>query len=288
MNTAEKTEEYRLYTEKVLAAWSAEDIPPVLKEAMRYSLLAPGKRLRAILCLAACETAGGKREDALPFAAAIEMIHAYSLIHDDLPAMDNDTLRRGLPTNHVVYGEAMAILAGDSLLNEAFTVMAECPSQNALRALRYVSRKSGARGMAGGQALDISLEGSAPDRENVRKLHLGKTAALFEAACVSGMMLAGAGKREIAACEEFARHLGLAFQIEDDLLDLYGDEKTLGKHTGKDRDENKLTWVRCVGEEQARLDVYEHTEKAVRALDIFGNKAEFLQSLAIVMRDRVK
>ena len=288
MNVAEKTEEYRLYTENALKVCLKDGIPPVLEEAMRYSLLAPGKRLRAVMCLACCEAAGGKREDALPFAVAIEMIHAYSLIHDDLPAMDNDTLRRGLPTNHVVYGEAMAILAGDSLLNEAFTVMAESPSQNALRALQYVSLKSGARGMAGGQALDISLEGTAPDRENVKKLHLVKTAALFEAACVSGMMLAGADGEEILAAERFARELGLAFQIEDDLLDLYGDEKLLGKHTGKDADENKLTWVRCVGEEQARADVYGHTEQAVRALDRFGNKAEFLQSLAIWMRDRVK
>lgn len=288
MTVQEQLQAYKACVERSLEEYAFPSADEKLREAMRYSLLAPGKRLRGSLCLAGCEMAGGKAEDALPFAMALEMIHAYSLIHDDLPAMDNDTLRRGLPTNHVVYGEAMAILAGDGLLTEAFRVMGESENPNALKALAEVAACAGAEGMAGGQAMDVSLEGTSPDKETVRRIHEGKTAALIRAAVLSGMICAGADAEQLKAGAEYAYNLGIAFQIVDDLLDITGDEKQLGKHAGKDIQEGKLTWVAAVGERQARVDAGAHTDAAVRALQCFGNEAEFLQGLAIYILSRVK
>ncbi|MBO2516325.1 MAG: hypothetical protein CW338_03480 [Clostridiales bacterium] len=288
MSMQQQLQEYRTCVEQALEEYVIQSADDRLKEAMRYSLLSPGKRLRGSLCLAACEMAGGTREEALPFAAAIEMIHAYSLIHDDLPAMDNDTLRRGLPTNHVVYGESMAILAGDGLLTEAFRAMSGSGNPNALKALAEVAACSGARGMVGGQAMDTSLEGTAPDKETVLRIHQGKTAALIRASVLSGMICAGADEEQLKKGAEYADHLGIAFQIVDDLLDITGDEAQLGKHAGKDAQEGKLTWVAAVGEKQARIDAGMHTDRAVQALESFGNRAEFLQGLAIYILSRVK
>ena len=266
--------------ETYLEALPMEGAPDILRQAMRYSLLAGGKRLRGCLMLAACEMAGGNADAALPFAAAVEMIHAYSLIHDDLPAMDNDTLRRGKPTNHVVFGEAVAILAGDALLTHAFEIMAASPHPNALRALGEIARAAGVSGMLAGQTLDVTLAGTAPDTDLVRRIHEGKTAALLTAPLTAGLILAGAEENQIEAGRVFGYHLGIAFQIEDDLLDLAGDPALMGKTLGKDQAEGKLTWPACVGVSQAEKDAEGHIALAVKALDPFGEKADFLRDLA--------
>lgn len=288
MNTAEQMAVYKKIADEALDAEQFPLVPQPLRDAMRYSLLSPGKRLRAALCMAACEAAGGTVEQALPFAKAIEMIHAYSLIHDDLPAMDNDTLRRGLPTNHVVYGEAMAILAGDALLNRAFETIAAVKGERAYRALGALAVAAGSEGMIAGQALDVSLEGTQPDSETVLKIHTGKTAALITAAVEMGLVVAGAEENVIEAGRCYGYHLGLAFQIVDDLLDLTGDEAQLGKHTGKDVAEGKLTWPACVGREQAYQDAKEHLRAAAEALNCLQERGAFLRELAGTMLDRVR
>ena len=286
--TEEKLKYYKALVEDALNALPMDGAPAILREAMQYSLLSGGKRLRGCLALAACEMAGGKMDDALPFAAAVEMIHAYSLIHDDLPAMDNDCLRRGKPTNHIVYGEAMAILAGDALLTHAFEVMAQSPHPNAFRALGELARAAGIGGMLYGQALDVTLEGTSPDADTVRRIHEGKTAALITAPVVAGLMLASADEHQIAAGRKYGYHLGIAFQIVDDLLDLEGDPVLMGKTLGKDQASGKITWPAAVGEDQARKDAAHHIDRSVSALSLFGNKAEFLQALAISTLHRVQ
>jgi len=288
MSMEEKLLQYKEYLEEALDALPMKGAPEILREAMRYSLLSGGKRLRGCLCLAACEMAGGNRKDALPFACALEMIHAYSLIHDDLPAMDNDTMRRGKPTNHVVYGEAMAILAGDGLLNQAFEVMAESGHPKALKALSEVARAAGVSGMLAGQTLDISMEGKEPDRETVETIHRGKTAALLTAPITAGLLLGGADLEALEAGRKYGFHLGMAFQIVDDLLDLEGDPRLMGKTLGKDAQEGKMTWPACVGVEKAREDAKKHIEKAAEAIAVFGEKAEFLRSLAFFTLHRVQ
>ncbi len=275
--------QYALYKQQVedaLHALSFDHAPDILREAMRYSLLSGGKRLRGVLTLAACDALGGNISDALPFACAVEMIHAYSLIHDDLPSMDNDTLRRGKPTNHVVYGEAMAILAGDGLLTHAFEVMAAQKGPNAFAALGIMARAAGIGGMLRGQTLDITLEGTGPNAQTVRDIHLGKTAALLTAPILCGFTLAGADEEALQAARIYGQNLGLCFQIVDDLLDLEGDAALLGKSIGKDVAEGKITWPACVGVEQARKDAAHCTQMAVQALSSLGNRAEFLQALA--------
>ncbi|MBR6525166.1 MAG: polyprenyl synthetase family protein [Clostridia bacterium] len=279
---------YKMLLEDALAAsFFAEGEQDELSQAMRYSLLAGGKRLRGILCLAACEMAGGKLEDALPFAMAIEMIHAYSLIHDDLPAMDNDTMRRGKPTNHVVYGEAMAILAGDGLLTDAFWLMSGVPNARTLDALREVAHAAGSFGMVGGQALDMRFGAPYEGLEAVKAIHRKKTGCLITVPVVAGLMLSGASEREVEQGRQYGWHLGVAFQIIDDLLDLIGDEAQMGKHLGKDEAEEKMTWPAMVGQERARMDAKYETDAAVLALDIFGEKAAFLRQLAMNMLERV-
>ena len=265
-----------------------ERAPDRLRDAMRYSLLAGGKRLRGCLLLASCEMAGGDAQAALPFAAALEMIHAYSLIHDDLPAMDNDTLRRGKPTNHVVFGAAMAILAGDGLLTHAFELMAASPHPSAFRALGEIAKAAGIGGMLAGQTLDVTLEGTKPDFALVRRIHAGKTAALLTAPVTAGLILAGAPDDLIEAGRQYGFHLGMAFQIVDDLLDLEGDPALMGKTLGKDQQEGKLTWPACVGADQARLDAERHIQQAVLALTVFDGRADFLRSLAFSTLHRVQ
>jgi len=279
---------YKQQVESALAALPMTGAPKLLKEAMRYSLLAGGKRLRGCLVLAACEMGGGRLQDALPFACAVEMIHAYSLIHDDLPAMDDDCLRRGKPTNHIVYGEAMAILAGDGLLSGAFEVMAQSTHPQAFRALGEMARACGIGGMIAGQVLDVTMEGAAPDKETVARIHEGKTAALLTAPVTCGLMLAQASDEMIEAGRKYGFHLGIAFQIVDDLLDLEGDPALMGKTLGKDLTEGKLTWPACVGADQARKDAAWHIDQAIKALKPFGNKAEFLQDLANSTLHRVQ
>lgn len=262
--------------------------PDILREAMRYSLLGGGKRLRGCLLLAVCEMDGGDAEAALPFAAALEMIHAYSLIHDDLPAMDNDTLRRGKPTSHVKFGEAVAILAGDALLTHAFEIMAASPHPRAFQAMGEIARAAGVGGMLAGQTLDVTMEGAEPEAALVEEIHKGKTAALLTAPVTAGLILSGAAGALIEAGRLYGYHLGMAFQIVDDLLDLEGDAALMGKTLGKDAAKGKLTWPACVGPEQARLDARRHIEAAADALLPFGDKAEFLKALAFSTLHRVQ
>ena len=209
-------------------------VPQPLRSAMRYSLLLPGKRIRPVLLLAAYHLLRDDWQEAVPFACALEMIHTYSLIHDDLPAMDDDALRRGKPTNHRVYGEAMAILAGDGLLNMAYETMLAAPltqkaPERALPAIREMAERAGVRGMVAGQVLDVTMEGQPPRKDIVRYIHLHKTADLLTAPLTAGLMLAGADEAQLELGRRYGRGLGLAFQIEDDLLDLEGDVKLLGK-----------------------------------------------------------
>lgn len=288
MNEKEILAAYKARLESYLEALSMEGAPDKLRDAMRYSLLNGGKRLRGCLLLASCELAGGDTEEALPFAAALEMIHAYSLIHDDLPAMDNDTLRRGKPTNHVVFGEAMAVLAGDGLLTHAFEVMAASNHPRAFRAMGEIVKAAGVGGMLAGQTLDVTMEGTMPSLDLVTAIHRGKTAALLTAPITAGLILGGAADAEIEAGRAYGYHLGMAFQIVDDLLDLEGDPALMGKTLGKDQAEGKLTWPACVGVDQARKDAESHIQAAADALELFGNKAEFLQTLAFSTLHRVQ
>ena len=264
----------------------AEGLPPQpLRSAMRYSLLLPGKRLRPCLLLAAYHLLRDDWETVIPFACALEMIHTYSLVHDDLPAMDDDALRRGKPTNHRVYGEDMAILAGDGLLNMAYETMLEAPyaqehPAEAMRAMREIACRAGVRGMVAGQTLDVKLEGHTPSIESVRYIHLHKTADLLTAPVVAGLMLAGATEEQLNAGRAYGRGLGLAFQIIDDLLDLEGDVASLGKETGMDAQRGKMTWPAVRGVEQARADAAEAVRSAVDAMRIFGAMGQKLADLA--------
>lgn len=257
----------------------------ILFESMRYSLLAGGKRLRPILVLEFCDICGGNTDAAMPLAAAIEMIHTYSLIHDDLPSMDNDDLRRGRPTNHIVYGEAMAILAGDALLTGAFESAAktELPAQARVDAIRILSECSGCIGMVGGQVLDIFSEERECTEQEILDIQLRKTGALIRAACQMGVIAGGGSSKQLQAASQFADHLGLAFQIRDDMLDVIGEAALLGKATGAD--EGKNTFVRLYGLNRCEELVQEHTAAAISALDAFENK-EFLVDLARSLTDR--
>lgn len=266
-------------------------IPDALAGAMRYSLLAGGKRLRPVLCLASGRMLGAQTADLMPFACALEFIHTYSLIHDDLPAMDNDLLRRGKPTSHVIHGEALAILAGDALLTEAFGLMASAPFAPALvlRAISFVSAQAGARGMVGGQALDMAYTGRQDvSLEELAAMHAGKTGALLRAACVSGAVLAGAGEEEIGALRAYGEAFGACFQITDDILDEVGDAALLGKNVGSDQANGKTTYPLLVGLEKSREMAGEQAERAAAALEGFsGPEADFLRELARSLVDRV-
>ena len=258
----------------------------VLFDSMRYSLLAGGKRLRPVFVFDFCRMAGGCWPDATPFAAAVEMIHTYSLIHDDLPSMDNDDFRRGRPTNHKVYGEAMAILAGDAMLTSAFGHIADAPSLSAdakLRAVSYLSRCAGETGMVGGQVLDILAEQRECTEQEILNIQNRKTGALIKAACVLGVMAANGTAQQEFAAMEFADHLGLAFQIRDDMLDVIGDAEKLGKATGMDGQKN--TFVRLYGLEKCEELVKAHTEAAIDALDVFED-SEFMRELALSLVGR--
>lgn len=259
-------------------------IPEKLLASMTYSLAAGGKRLRPVLLLAACDMAGGDVQAALPFACALEMIHTYSLIHDDLPVMDNDDLRRGKPTNHKVYGEDVAILAGDGLLSAAMELMlrAACGMQDlrGVRAAEAIARRAGVTGMVAGQTVDVTEEGSEPTVERVSYIHAHKTADLLTAPMEAGLILAGADEEHIQAGVRYGYHLGMAFQMVDDLLDVEGDAALMGKNTGMDAALGKLTWVAAVGVHQTRQDAAEHIRQAVEALGIFGETVNFFKDLA--------
>ena len=279
-------EEYRQMTEQALQPMleSLGNMPERLLDAMRYSLEAGGKRLRPVMLLAASDMAGGDTKTAVPFACAIEMIHTYSLIHDDLPAMDNDDLRRGKPTNHKVFGEGMAVLAGDGLLNSAAELMARAALQMAdsrgIRATEIILRHAGATGMIAGQAADLINEGEKPREDLLTYIHSHKTADLLEAPMEAGLALAGADEQTCRLGRDYGYHLGLAFQMTDDLLDVTGDEALLGKKTGADAEQNKMTWVTLRGIEGTEKDAAEQAELAVKAIDRMPWEHAFFTELA--------
>lgn len=246
-------------------------------EAMDYSLSAGGKRIRPILTLEFCRLCGGAAEDAYPFAAAIEMVHTYSLIHDDLPCMDDDDYRRGRPTNHKVYGEAMAVLAGDGLLTEAFAVAlsAKIPAERVVRATAALAEAAGCSGMLGGQVIDLESENRQIPLELLETLHRQKTAALIRGAVRMGAIVGGADARQIEAADRYAEALGLAFQITDDILDVTGDAEKLGKSVHSDERAGKSTYVTALGLEKAKERAEELTACAVESLGVFSD-ADFL------------
>ena len=288
MKLNEQTALYREYVEAYLKDWYArfhDEPQKQLFEAMEYSLLAGGKRLRPIFAFEFCRICGADWKTAAPFAAAIEMIHTYSLIHDDLPSMDNDDLRRGRPTNHKVYGEAMAILAGDALLTDAFAVASTAQlaqPQDMAFAISVLSECAGSLGMVGGQVLDIRSEERECTEDEILNIQSRKTGALINAACVLGVIAAGGTEEQIDAAASFAGALGIAFQIRDDMLDVIGTKDEMGKGVGTD--EVKNTFVRLYGLEKCEELVHKYTDAALSALDAFddpGILAELAASLTV-------
>jgi geranylgeranyl diphosphate synthase type II len=256
---------------------------------MRYSLFAGGKRLRPILCLAAAEACGGQVTKALPLACAIECIHTYSLVHDDLPSMDNDDLRRGRPTCHKVFGEGIAILAGDALLTIAFEIAAEAqPSRRySLREiLGEISTAAGSQKLIAGQVADLEAEGRRIDRAQLRYIHENKTAAILTTSVRLGAMSANAGKKQLTAITKFGRALGLAFQVIDDILDVTQTSEKLGKSAGKDIAAQKATYPAVMGLEKSRLEAQRLTREAHRALKSLGKSATVLRALADYLLER--
>lgn len=290
--------------------FDAPSSPSVLHEAVKYSLFAGGKRIRPILALASYEACGGNSKEIIPQAAAIELIHTYSLIHDDLPAMDNDDLRRGKPTNHKVFGEAMAILAGDALLTEAFFMMtrtykdssfsttsrsneknkvkrfSEIQQSLLMKAVRELALSSGSSGMVGGQAQDILSENSEPDVETLEFIHLHKTAALITASVRIGAILAKGRKKQLHALTKYGENIGLVFQIVDDLLDIESTTEELGKSAGSDSRKKKMTYPSLFGSELARQKANELILKAKEALNIFSYEADPLREIAVYLGQR--
>ena len=253
----------------------------VVYEAMHYSVFAGGKRIRPIIMMASYDLFGDKTDCVMPFACAMEMIHTFSLIHDDLPAMDDSPLRRGRPTNHMVFGEAVAVLAGDGLITTAFEVMLESGVEPkvASKAAAYIAKSTGNSGMIGGQIIDISSEGKTIPIEILQELHAKKTGALIVASAVVGAMIGGASDEQISAVNAFASSLGLAFQIKDDILDATGDTSKLGKPVGGDVDNDKNTYVSLLGLAKAQELLNKHTELAKESIAVFGEKAQFLLEL---------
>jgi len=255
-------------------------------EAMTYSLMAGGKRIRPVLCLAATEAVGGNPEDALPAACALEMIHTYSLIHDDLPAMDDDALRRGKPTCHMAFDEATAILAGDALLTLAFQTLSSMELRKAeqaakwLRVIHLISHAAGYCGMIQGQMLDIASEGERLTLTALKSMHLLKTGALIEASITSGAVLGGLNSTRISMLESYARNIGLAFQVTDDILNVEGDPEIMGKAAGTDKLRNKTTYPSLLGLKESKDFANRLVEDALYALETFDQKAEPLRAIA--------
>ena len=260
------------------------DAPDVC-DAMRYSLDGGGKRIRPVLLLESCRLCGGDVADALDFACALEMIHTYSLVHDDLPCMDDDNMRRGKPACHIAFGEATAVLAGDALLTQAFAAAANSEAAKktparALEAIALLSKYAGAEGMIGGQAVDLQSEGKTIALSRLQTMDSLKTGALMRAACEIGAVLAGADNEKRAALVRYAEALGQAFQIVDDILDVTSDVQTLGKPIGSDAELQKSTYVSLLGLDRAKAAARDCTAAAIEALAVFGENAAFLRSLA--------
>lgn len=266
--------------------------PERLYEAMSYSVFAGGKRLRPVLMLSACETVGGNMEDALPFACAMEMIHTYSLIHDDLPAMDNDDFRRGKPTCHKAFDEALAILAGDGLLTYAFEIMLNniCKKRDIkyANAAKVIAQFSGSCGMLVGQVVDVESEGVAIDDKTLMYIHDNKTGGLIKASLIAGAIIGGATEDEIRDFEKIGYNIGIAFQIKDDILDVTSTTEVLGKPVFSDEKNNKSTYVTLHGIENAYEDFKTLSEGAVKMIENFGEKGEFLRNYADMLINREK
>ncbi len=263
------------------------ELPHSLHKAMRYSVFAGGKRVRPILMLAACQAVGGDENNALPAACAMEMIHTYSLIHDDLPAMDNDDFRRGNPTNHKVFGEATAILAGDALLTEAFKLLSapRCATtikaETRLAVIREISSCSGSYGMVGGQVVDMECEGKEGiDLPTVQYIHTHKTGALIKASVVAGALLGEAYSDQLKAITRYGEAAGLAFQIADDILDIEGTTEQIGKDAGSDQARGKATYPAVMGLAAAKVEAAAMMDEAMRALECFGTEADPLRQIA--------
>jgi geranylgeranyl diphosphate synthase type II len=263
------------------------ELPHSVHKAMRYSVFAGGKRVRPILVLAACQAVGGDSERAIPAACAMEMIHTYSLIHDDLPAMDDDDFRRGNPTNHKVFGEAIAILAGDALLTEAFKLISDprftggCESSGLLAVIHEIATCAGSYGMVGGQVIDMESEGRHDiDLATVQYIHTHKTGALIKASVVAGALLAGAEGGHLTAITRYGEAAGLAFQIADDILDIEGTTEEIGKDAGSDQARGKATYPAVMGLAAAREEAQSMMDEALRALEILGVEAEPLREIA--------
>ncbi|MCY8025712.1 polyprenyl synthetase family protein [Bacillus sonorensis] len=286
LNTRKALIEQRLplYIQKLQA-------PSTLKQSMLYSLEAGGKRLRPILVLALLHAYGKKEEDGIPVGCAVEMIHTYSLIHDDLPCMDDDDLRRGKPTNHKIYGEATAVLAGDALLTESFKmitthVSAEVPAEKRLRLVNELISAAGAEGMVGGQILDMEAESKPISLQELQSIHEGKTAKLLSFSVIAGAILADAPEEEIEKLREFSHHIGIGFQIRDDILDLEGSEDKIGKRIGSDTSNGKSTYPSLLSLEGAKQKLDEHIKKAKQLISELSLEQDLLYELCDMIADR--
>ena len=295
MNFKEEQKEKVKKIEAILREYlpEANGYQSVIMEAMEYSLMAGGKRLRPMLMMETYRLFGGETEVIYPFMAAMEMIHTYSLVHDDLPAMDNDMYRRGKKTTHAVYGEDMGILAGDGLLNMAYETMSmailksKYPQRAAL-AMNILAYKAGIYGMIGGQTVDVINENKEKDIDTINFIHKLKTAALIEGAMMVGAILAGVDEQAVETVEEIATNVGIAFQIQDDILDVTGTLEELGKPVLSDEKNNKTTYVTLKGIDESKRLVEDYSEKAVNLLESLGGDSEFLKNLIIKLINRVK
>ena len=283
----------KIIDEALLRYMPGEDnYPPVIFKAIRYSLFAGGKRIRPILCLASAEAVGGDAESILPVTCALELIHTYSLIHDDLPSMDDDDYRRGRLTSHKVFGEDMAILAGDALLTEAFHLMSDrglmenVSPEKLVSVIHDIAGAAGCFGMVGGQVVDVQSEGEAVDTEVLNFIHTRKTGAMITAAVKAGAVLANAGEVELNALTSYGRDIGLAFQIADDILNIEGDQKLMGKGTGSDTKRGKVTYPAIMGMDASRKKAGELVENALSAIMNFDHRAEPLRMIAAYIVER--
>ena len=292
MDIKKELKDKQLFVEDVLNKFTIKEGKPIsIFESFNYSLFVGGKRIRPILLMESCKCVGGDINEVLPLMAAMEMIHTYSLIHDDLPCMDDDELRRGKPTNHTVYGEATALLAGDSLLNLAYETMLKGAKSakdinRYVEAMNVIAYSAGIDGMIAGQVMDMESEGKEPDGETLDFIHDNKTGAILRASVISGAIVGGADDDELNNLSEYARAIGLMFQVVDDILDVVSDEETLGKKVGMDHERNKMTYPYVYGLEKSYEKVDELLDISLKSLSGFGGEAEFLRELAVYLANR--
>ncbi|MCQ1529833.1 polyprenyl synthetase family protein [Lutispora saccharofermentans] len=292
MNISQFIERYSGVIEKHLnSLYPADSSLPIIEEAMKYSLLGGGKRLRPLLAIMSCQLFDGPIDEVVPYACCIELIHTYSLIHDDLPSMDNDDYRRGKLSNHKVYGEGFALLAGDGLLNNAYEILLDCvisnPTESRIRAASVISKAAGISGMIGGQAIDLYYEDKKIDIDKLNEMHSKKTGALIKASLEVGAVISQAAEEDIERIRLYGESLGRAYQISDDILDVVGTKEKMGKTIGKDAKENKATYVTYYGLEKSEKLLTETIDDAKQALRAYGSKAKLLMEFAdfIACRD---